>query len=275
MLNVSELYIYPIKSLAGIKLNRAEVSDRGFKYDRRWMLIDEHNRFISQREVALMALLKVTIEDENLLITYNDTSIKVPFIFENKAVIQVNIWDDTCEALVIDENIDKWFSKHLDINCRLVYMPDASLRVTDPRYAPEGCVTSFADAYPFLLISQASLDDLNSRLEMAVPIDRFRPNIVISGGQPYQEDEMNELTINGVSFFGVKLCARCNIPTIDQQTAKAGKEPTKTMARYRLKNNKIYFGQNLIHTGAGYIAVGDEVNVLSQHTEARFFIPKK
>ncbi|MGY3212205.1 MOSC domain-containing protein [Mucilaginibacter sp. HD30] len=275
MLNVSELYIYPIKSLAGVKLNRAEISDRGFKHDRRWMLIDEHNRFISQREVALMALFKVEIDEDSLLVTYNNTSIYVPFVFENKDIIKVTIWDDTCEALLVDEKIDLWFSEHMNMNCRLAYMPDSSLRVIDARYAPEGSVTSFADVYPFLLISQASLDDVNSRLELTMSMDRFRPNIVISGGEPYQEDLMNEFTINDITFFGVKLCARCNIPTIDQQTAKKGKEPSKTMARYRFKNNKIYFGQNLIHSGIGFISVGAEVNVLSQHTEERFFIPKK
>jgi uncharacterized protein len=275
MLNISELYIYPIKSLRGIKVSRAEVTDRGFKHDRRWMLIDENNRFISQREVATMALLKVKIEDNGLKVTFDETSLKVPFIIGNKDVINVKIWDDECPAQLVNEESDRWFSNVLSIKCRLVYMSDESLRVTDPRYAPDGSVTSFADAYPFLLISQASLDDLNSRLEVALPIDRFRPNIVVTGGQPYQEDIMNEFAINGISFFGVKLCARCNIPTIDQQTAKAGKEPSKTMATYRLKNNKIYFGQNLIHSGTGFISVGDEVSVLSQHTEERFIIKKK
>ncbi|MFD0749320.1 MOSC domain-containing protein [Mucilaginibacter calamicampi] len=272
MLKVSELYIYPIKSLAGIKLNRAEVTDRGFKHDRRWMLIDENNRFLSQREVALMALLKVSIEDAGVTVTFNKTSIQIPFDFENQEFISVEIWDDTCRAQLIDKNIDKWFSDILGINCRLVYMPDESLRVTDPRYAPAGSVTSFADAYPFLLIGQASLDDLNSRLDVAIPMDRFRPNIVITGSEPYQEDLIDEITINGISFSGVKLCARCNIPTIDQQTARASKEPSKTMAKYRLKNKKIYFGQNLIHSATGLINVGDEVTILSKHTEDRFIV---
>jgi len=258
--------------MAGIKLNRAEVTDRGFKHDRRWMLVDKTNRFISQREVARMALLKVAIEDNGLKVTFNETSINIPFGIENKEFIRVEIWEDTCQAQLIDKNIDQWFSDVLDIKCRLVYMPDESLRTTDPRYAPEGSVTSFADAYPFLLIGQASLDDLNTRLEAALPMDRFRPNIVITGSQPYQEDIINALTINDIDFFGVKLCARCNIPTIDQRTAEAGKEPSKTMARYRLKNNKIYFGQNLIHAGTGIISIGDEVNVLSHHTEDRFII---
>lgn len=275
MLNVSELYIYPIKSLGGIKVNRAEVTDRGFKYDRRWMLIDESNRFISQREVAAMALLKVEITDNSLNVTSNETSLKIPLLPDNKIFINVSIWDDECSAQLVSEEADQWFSNVLGIKCSLVYMPDESLRDTDPRYAPDGSVTSFADAYPFLLISQASLDDLNRRLDVALPIDRFRPNIVISGAQPHQEDLMSEISIGGIDFFGVKLCARCNIPTIDQQTAKAGKEPSKTMAKYRLKNKKIYFGQNLVHSGKGFISVDDEVSVLSKHTDERFIIEKK
>jgi uncharacterized protein YcbX len=201
MLNVSELYIYPIKSLGGIKVSRAEITDRGFKYDRRWMLIDENNRFISQREVAKMALLKVEIEDNGLKVTFDETSLKVPFIIGNKDVINVKIRDNECPAQLVNEESDRWFSNVLSMKCRLVYMPDELLRVTDPRYAPDGSITSFADAYPFLLVSQASLDDLNSRLDAALPIDRFRPNIVITGGLPYQEDMMNELTINGIDFF--------------------------------------------------------------------------
>lgn len=275
MLKISELYIYPIKSLAGIKVNRAEITDRGFKYDRRWMLIDQNNRFISQREVARMALLKVATEDYGLTITYNETSVTVPYTIDNKEFIEATIWEDNCLALLVDEKVDQWFTDVLGINCRLVYMPDESLRITDPKYTPDGYVTSFADAYPFLLISQASLNDLNNRLDVELPMDRFRANIVVSGALPYQEDIMDEITINRIHFFGVKLCARCNIPTIDQQTAKAGKEPSKTMAKYRQKNNKIYFGQNLIHTGTGSIAIGDEVNVLSQHTAERFIIEKK
>ncbi len=272
MPTVSELYIYPIKSLSGIKLTRAEVTDRGFKHDRRWMLIDENNRFISQREVAKMALLKVDIEDNGLKVTYNDTSTKIPFKTENKELINVSVWDDQCRAVLVDEKADQWFSAALGMNCRLVHMPDDSIRTTDPKYAPDGSVTSFADAYPFLLIGQASLEDLNSRLDSPIPMDRFRPNIVIADTQPYQEDTMDELAINGINFSGVKLCARCNIPTIDQQTAIASKEPSKTMAGYRLKNKKIYFGQNLVHSGTGFISVGDEVTVLSQHTADRFII---
>lgn len=274
MLIVSELYIYPIKSLAGVKVDRAKLTDRGFKYDRRWMLIDDNNRFISQREVAAMALLKVEIESAGLKISSPDSFITIPFIPERNEFIKVTIWDDICSAQLVDETADKWFTSILGVSCRLVYMPDESHRKTDVNYTSDGGVTSLSDGYPFLLIGQASLDDLNERLPGQLTMERFRPNIVFKGGTPYQEDIMDEIIINGIVFNGVKLCARCKITTIDPASGIAGKEPLKTLAGYRAKNKKIYFGQNLVHSGIGEISVGDEIAVLSVHREERFLIQK-
>lgn len=161
----------------------------------------------------------------------------------------------------------------LGISCRLVYMPDETSRITDQRYTPENSITSFSDAYPFLIIGQASLDDLNNRLTEPLPMNRFRPNIVYSGGLPYQEDAMHTFNIGDITFHGVKLCARCIMTTIDQQTAIKYKEPLKTMARYRFKNNKIMFGQNLVHEGLGEIKIGDELHVLKLNSDERFIMP--
>jgi uncharacterized protein YcbX len=151
-------------------------------------------------------------------------------------------------------------------------MPDDSQRPTDPRYADNN-ITSLSDGYPFMMIGQASLDELNSHLESDLPMNRFRPNMVFTGGTPYQEDTINEFIISGIHFNGVKLCARCNVTTINQDDASKGKEPLKTLARYRSKNKKIYFGQNVVHKGTGTIAVGDELSVSSVHIEERFIIP--
>jgi uncharacterized protein len=274
MLQVSELYVYPVKSMAGIAMNKAMVTDRGFQYDRRWMLVDENNLFISQREVAELALMHVEIVGEGLKITYQPkaSSIIIPFKAQTDEFAEVIIWDDTCMGQFVGKETDDWFGRMLGIACRLVYMPDNSLRLTDSKYTPDGYITSYADAYPFLLISQASLDNLNSKLKDALPMDRFRPNIVFTGGEPFAEDLMHTFTIGDITFHGVKLCARCPIPTIDQQTLHRGKEPLKTLAGYRFKNNKILFGQNLIHEGSGYISVGDELNVIQLNHEERFFI---
>jgi hypothetical protein len=279
MLKISGLYIYPIKSLTGIPVNEAQVAKTGFKYDRRWMLVDENNLFISQREAPQMTQLRVAIEDDGLRITHkiNKECLKLPFNAPslegrgaNRAV--VTVWDDTCEAEFVSDRADEWFSRMLGFKCRLVYMPDDTKRIVDQRYAPGDVITSFSDAYPFLMIGQASLDDLNSRLAVPLPMDRFRPNIVFTGGWPFKEDQIGRFTIGGINFQGVKLCARCPIPTINQQDGSRGKEPLKTLASYRQKNNKVLFGQNLIHTGEGIVKVGDDLHVLSYNEDEKFMV---
>ncbi|MCJ8208294.1 MOSC domain-containing protein [Mucilaginibacter sp. RS28] len=261
MLQVSQLFIYPIKSLGGIELTEAEVTDRGLKYDRRWLLVDENNRFLSQREHAQMALFKLQLTEDGLQVTYKNEMLLVPFHPQTTDIETVTIWDDSCRATRVSDEADEWFTKHLTIRCRLFYMPDDSHRRVDERYARYDEITSFSDAYPFLLIGQASLDDLNKRLGDELPMDRFRPNIVFTGGEPYQEDELKAFEINGISFFGVKLCARCVMTTIDQQTAAKGAEPLKILSNYRRHNNKIMFGQNLLHSGGGLIRKGDEIKI--------------
>jgi uncharacterized protein YcbX len=276
MLQVTELFIYPIKSLAGIPVTSAEVTSRGFKHDRRWMLVDGQNRFLTQREHPQMALIKVNIQSDGLLVSYHaNGSLKIPFAYDTLSKHDVVIWDDTCIGVYVGDEFDEWFTTILGIPCRLIYMPDDSEREVDQRYAQPGMITSFADAYPFLLIGQASLDDLNKRLPAALPMDRFRPNIVFTGGDAFSEDLMEHINIAGINFYGAKLCARCIMTTIDQQTGLKAKEPLKTLATYRLKNNKILFGQNLVHQGEGFVTVGDTLSVLSTHTDDRFIIEKK
>jgi len=275
MLQISELYIYPIKSLSGIAVKSAKITDRGFEHDRRWLLVDAENRFLTQREHPQMALLQPTIDNNELRITHKINN--SAFIISLKTPPSggrgtVTIWDDTCEAKFVSDEADQWFSAMLGLNCRLVYMPDDTRRIVDQRYAPENSVTSFSDAYPFLIIGQASLDDLNGRLAEPLPMNRFRPNIVFTGGEPYDEDLFGHFTIGGINFYGVKLCARCVMTTIEQETAKKGKEPLKKLASYRFKNNKILFGQNLVHNGDGEIELGEELVVLKKNIEERFLV---
>ncbi|GGG99379.1 MOSC domain-containing protein [Mucilaginibacter phyllosphaerae] len=274
MLCISRLFIYPIKSLGGIELNTALLTDRGLQHDRRWMLIDENNRFLSQREHAQLALFKIDLLSNALKVTYtaDGTSVQIPFIPLNRALINVTIWDDICAGQLVSKAVDNWFTEKLSSPTRLVYMPDETHRATDPRYTAPGNLASFADGYPALLIGQASLDALNMRLAEPLPMNRFRPNIVFEGGEPYSEDLMNRISINGLEMYGVKLCARCVMTTIDQQTIQKGKEPLKTLAGYRRKGAKIMFGQNLILGGTGTINIGDELNVVSKHTDERFMI---
>jgi uncharacterized protein YcbX len=267
MMTISQLFIYPIKSLGGIEVNRAEVTDRGFKYDRRWMLVDRQHRFMTQREIPQLALLKTSIEQDQLIVTNSiktGNSIRFPIELSTGNKIRCIVWEDDCEALEAGPEINAWFSQQLNMDCKLVYMPDESLRKVDPDYSIDNEITSFSDAYPFLIIGQSSLDDLNSKLSVPIPMNRFRPNIVFEGGYAFEEDEMEHFVINAINFFGVKPCARCVVTTIDQQKAEKGKEPLKTLSSYREKNNKIYFGQNLLHKGNGLIQRGDELRILKR-----------
>jgi uncharacterized protein YcbX len=150
----------------------------------------------------------------------------------------------------------------LSVKCRLVYMPDTTKRLVDKNYAAHDEITGFSDGYPFLMIGRSSLDDLNRRLTNSLPINRFRPNIVFTGGSPYEEDLIKEFKINDINFYGAKLCARCTITTVNQDDASKSNEPLKTLAFYRQKNNKIYFGQNLLHKGEGVIRIGDTIEVI-------------
>lgn len=265
MLQVSALYIYPIKSLGGIAVDKAVITERGLQYDRRWMLVDDNNRFLSQREIARMALFKVAVTPTGLSVNYSPTNarLQVPFKPLYNQLVEVSVWDDTCQGQFVSDEANQWFSNILGIPCSLVYMPDDTLRQVDPDYAGPGTITSFSDAFPLLLISQASLDDLSAKIGSPIPMNRFRPNIVYSGGTPYSEDQLASFRINNINFYGVKLCARCPIPGIDQDTAISGKEPIKTLASYRRRQNKIYFGQNLLHQGSGTLKIGDTLEVLS------------
>ncbi|GAB3931596.1 MOSC domain-containing protein [Mucilaginibacter myungsuensis] len=264
MLTISSLFIYPIKSLGGISLTSSQITSRGLLYDRRWMLINDDNKFISQREYPQMALCKTELVPDGIKVVFkHNDDILIPFDAPAIGRAEVTIWDDTCTADIVCLEAAEWFSKVLGVNCRLVYMPEDSRRPVDPEYAPDDKINSFSDGYPCLLIGEASLTDLSERCGEIILMDRFRPNIVFTGGAPYAEDEMAHFKINNIDFYGVKICARCPIPGIDQETAARTKEPLKTLARYRKKNNKIYMGQNLIHTGEGTLNIGDVLHILS------------
>jgi len=264
MYTLSEIWIYPIKSLGGIPLQTSVVEIRGLQHDRRWMLVDEAGRFVSQREIAEMALLRTAIDSAHLQVFHKNKPsdvLLIPLALPLKDMKQetVDIWDDTCTAAVLPKNINDWFSRVLGQTLRLVLMPESTQRWADERYAPKGQHVSFADGFPFLIIGQASLDDLNARLQEPLPMNRFRPNFVFTGGQAFEEDGWNDFQIGTTTFRGVKPCDRCIIPTTDQETAIRTAEPMKTLATYRNFERKICFGQNLVWMGEGgaMVSVGD------------------
>jgi hypothetical protein len=272
MLQLSEIWIYPIKSLGGIKLQQAQVTDRGLEHDRRWLLVDENGLFQSQREHPEMALFQTEIEGDFLSVThrFKEDKIQIPLLqsfSENQKRIPVTVWDDTIEAYEVSKAANDWFTKMLGLKVKLVYMPENSHRKVSPKYAITGNeINSFSDGYPFLVIGQASLEDLNSRLTTAVPMNRFRPNFVFTGGKPYEEETWKEIKIGAVSFFGVKPCGRCVVITIDQESGKKSeKDPLLTLSKYRKVGNKVLFGQNLLGVENGSLNVGDEVKLLSSN----------
>ncbi len=265
MFTVAALYIYPVKSLGGFSVTTAEVTEKGFKHDRRWMLVDTAGKFFTQRELPSMALLQTAINNEGLYVYHKndpDINITIPFLSAPASIKKVQVWDDICDAWCYgNDEMNGWFSEMLGTTCELVYMPDDTKRMVDPGFAKDGETTSFSDGYPFLIIGQSSLDELNSKLTAPLAINRFRPNIVFTAWEPHIEDSWKHFSINGINFFGVKTCGRCVVTTIDQQTAVAGKEPLRTLASYRTVDNKIKFGMNLLHKGEGTVSVGQEIIV--------------
>lgn len=262
---LSEIWIYPVKSLAGIRLTEAQVEEKGLQYDRRWMIVDKNGRFLTQREFSKMAMLKVAIMENGLLISNRlepEKYISVPFETVSSNSVSVTVWDDEVEAVTVSDEVDKWLSEQLEMEVKLVIMPESTQRKADPRYAKNNENVSFADGFPFLLISQASLDHLNERLELPIVMQRFRPNFVVTGTNPHAEDDWKSIQIGELFFDIVKPCARCILTTIDPETAEKGKEPLKTLATYRRVGNKILFGQNVVTKQNGLIKQGDPISLL-------------
>jgi uncharacterized protein len=260
---LSGLYVYPIKSAGGISLEASEVDERGLRHDRRWMLVDEAGRFISQRRSPRMALIGVRIEPDLLLVDAPDMpSLEIPLAPPQGELLLAQVWNDLVEVLTVGVEADRWFGEFLGVRCKLVFLPDESVRPVDPDYGRTGDRGGLADGFPFLLASDASLADLNARMESPVPMNRFRPNLVVQGCEPFAEDGWRLIRIGEITLRVAKPCARCVITTVDQGTATTGKEPLRTLARFRRAGEGVLFGQNLIHEDMGTLRVGDPVDVL-------------
>src|SRR6187455_1431241 len=261
-LKLTQIWIYPIKSLGGINLLSAEVMEKGLQYDRRLMLVDETGTAMTQRVFPKMALFKSSIDKGLLTITHHQHSMKLDLKNPPLSIpTTVNIWDDTVSAFDLEGSYNQWFSDLLESPCRLVYFPEENSRPVDPRYEVNHEQVSLADAYPFLIIGQSSLDDLNSRLSESVPMNRFRPNFVFTGGEPFEEDSWRNFSIGSTRFVGVKMCGRCPLPTVNQDTGERGHEPLKTLSTYRKRENKVYFGQNLVALDYNSVRVGDTITI--------------
>jgi len=261
-IEVSQLFIYPAKSMSHIALDASAVDRFGLHNDRRWMLVDDQGAYVTQRQYPRMCLISTSFTDNQLVLQAPELPvIRVPEAIPGQAV-SVKVWNDQCEAYDCGEIIAQWLSEFMGIKCRLVYFPENENRLIDQGYARPEEYTAFSDGFPILLISQASLDDLNSRLEAPVPMTRFRPNLVVSGCEAFAEDKWKQIRVGEVIMRVVKPCSRCVIPTIDTTTGKKGKEPLYTLSQYRRQNNKVFFGQNIITNNTGQLETGMPVEIL-------------
>jgi uncharacterized protein YcbX len=265
---LSSLHVYPLKGAGGFSPAEWEVDDRGFRYDRRWMLVDPAGDFITQREEPRLALVRTRIEPPHLVLEAPQMPpIRLALAPMGGREMTVRVWGQVVEAWLPDTKVDQWISEYLARPCGIAYMPEEASRPIDPAYAAPWREVSFADAFPFLVISEASLDDLNQRLPVSLPMNRFRPNLVIAGTAPFAEDRWQRIRIGQLHLDLAKPCDRCVVTTTDQDTAARSHEPLHTLATYRRWNGKVFFGQNAIHDATGQLAAGAVVEVLAEGDE--------
>ncbi|MGI4863255.1 MAG: MOSC domain-containing protein [Janthinobacterium lividum] len=267
-ITLTGLFIYPVKSLGGISLPAADLTPQGLRHDRRWLIVDGNNRFLTQREHAEMALLAVEPAYNGFLLRHQQRPdllpLYVPFEATPEKTLFVTIWDDMVFAWRGAKEADEWLSEALGRACKLVYMSDMVRREVEPdkpELNPAGTLVSFADGYPYLLASEESLAKLNAQLAESVPMNRFRPNLVVRGVAADAETQWTDFQIAGQTFRSVRGCGRCFVTTIDQATAQKNPatEPLRTLATYRKQGNKIMFGQNVTGPTSGRVQVGDAV----------------
>ncbi len=265
-ITVSSLIYYPIKACRGVEADTSCVSRMGLDHDRRMMVVTSDGEFLTQREVPRLALVTPKLSNSTLeLSAPNYESIQLGMQTSGTPWL-VNVWKSKgVHAIDQGKEAAGWFSDWLGTEVRLVHIADGYKRLVNESYAVnDDDHTGFADGYPILLASEEGLDDLNSHLESPVPMNRFRPNIVVKGCEPFEEDTWNRIRIGDVELAVVKPCARCVVTTIDKETLEKSKEPLKTLGKYRKHAFGAIFGQNVIPLNGGSIRLGMNVKVLSR-----------
>ncbi|GHA35614.1 molybdenum cofactor biosysynthesis protein [Streptomyces tauricus] len=265
------IHVYPLKAAAGHAPHEAVVEPWGPAGDRRWVLTDEKNRIITQRARPRMALVCVEALAGGAILASapgrEPLTVPVP---APGGTTTVEIWNDKVEGVPAGVAADAWFSDFLGIAVRLVHLDDpATRRPIDPLFARPGETVSFADGYPLLVTTLASLDALNTLIaqgdrpeEGPLPMNRFRPNLVVGGTAAWAEDGWSRIAVGEVVLRVAKMCGRCVVTTTDQTTAERGREPLRTLARHRRFGDKLVFGQNLVPESPGSVRVGDPVRIL-------------
>ncbi|MCG8386016.1 MAG: MOSC domain-containing protein [Cytophagales bacterium] len=256
--HLSGIYVYPVKSLGGIRVNTIKVEEKGLEHDRRWMLIDENDTFMTIRKYAEFLFFQVEILPEAYRITFRDDTLTIPHTLQEGDKVFTEVWGSGVEAIVGHQDWNQWFSDRLGVQCRLVHMPENAQRKIKAQWGES--TVSFADGYPFLIAGKASLDDLNARLDVPVEMGRFRPNLVFEGGEAYEEFRWSRFTIGRNHFQGLKPCERCVVTTYDLTTGEKGREPLLTLSKQKV-NDKIVFGQHTLALDHLEISEGDEIIV--------------
>ena len=257
--------------MRGISLEQSKFTEKGLEFDRRWMLVDDKGVFLTQRTLPKLALFQPEILNNTLKISHKVPSYgSVTFsLLKNNSNTKLNveIWEEIVEAQEVDSEISDWFTKILGFEVRFVFMPEKNHRKVDPAYAinPNN-KTSFTDGFPYLIIGQSSLEDLNARLKIPVSMQCFRPNFVFTGGTAYEEENWHEFTIENQIFYGVKPSNRCVMTTVDfEKGIFSGKEPLLTLSKYKKVDKKVIFGQNVIAKNEGIVSVGNRIQLVSKN----------
>jgi uncharacterized protein YcbX len=258
MSRITQLFTYPVKSLGGIQLDKATITETGLEWDREWMLVDETGRFVSQRELPQMVLFKLSMDEHFIRVQFGKEKLSIPKAYRNGERLTCTVWDDEVMVMKEDKSLSDWFSAKLQKPLTLVRRSAETVRMAS---RTTDMPVSFPDGGQYLVCGEEALADLNRRMEKPVKMDRFRPNIVFSGGEPFAEDHWKNISIGGNPFAVTKPCGRCSMTTIDQDSTEAGKEPLKTLATYRRFGNSVNFGIYLhaAHIG-GTLRIGDTLH---------------
>ena len=261
---LSDLHIYPVKSTAGLRLERAFVERAGIAFDRRFVVADSQGHFLTARKYPSLLRVQATPTSDGLILgAAGQTDIRLRYREFSQDYRQLRIWEDEVQGQRCAPAADRWLGDYLGLECQLLYFGPASSRFT--ALSPEAPV-AFADGYPLLLISQGSLDDLAARTPVPIRMSQFRPNLVITGCEPYAEDRWQRIRIGRLELALVKPCSRCLMVNLDPDTAERHpqQEPLRTLATYRRGDKgRVYFGQNLVPLGEGVLEVGMEVEILA------------
>ncbi len=262
---ISTINLYPVKSLGGSKINQGQLLFSGFSHDREWMLVKPDNSFMTLRSHPQMAMVQAIVEDEQLLLkSFGMETHSVPATNASMKKISTAVFGNSVQGNDVGDETAEWISQAIGDDCRLVAFAQDQVRQCDPEVSKQGDHTKFADAFPLLIVSEESLQDLNNRLDNPVTMDRFRPNIVVRGCEPFGEDNWRSIRINDLPLRVVAACARCSVPTVDPATGvMSGPEPIHTLSSFRQRDNEIYFGVNAIPDREGSIIVGDKIEITS------------